>query len=198
MALSQLLASAAPGPDEELVRQAQAGRREAREALARRHRTEAYVLALQLVGNRDDAMDVAQEAMLRFFAALGRFERGRAVRPWLLAIVRNQVRDLWRRRRARPTESLDDPGRELAHDVADARANPEADAERRELRRRVWGAIAGLDRDKREILVLRDFHDLAYAELAEVLGIPQGTVMSRLHAARKQLRQRLAEGESDA
>lgn len=189
-----------PGPlrsaEAELVRHAQAGRAEAREELARRHRREAYLLALQLVGNRDDALDVAQEALLRFFAALGRFERGRPVRPWLFAIVRNQVRDLWRRRRAHRTESLDDPGGEFARTLTDTRADPQAEAERRALRRRVWRAIAELDPEKREILVLRDFHDLAYAELAEVLGIPAGTVMSRLHAARKQLRERLAGGRS--
>ena len=92
----------AGGSDQELVDQARAGLDEARETLAKRHRQAAYLLALQMLGNRDDAMDVAQDAMLRFFTSLSRFDRERRVQPWLLAIVRNLVRDLWRPRKRRP------------------------------------------------------------------------------------------------
>jgi RNA polymerase sigma factor (sigma-70 family) len=71
---------------------------DARETLAQRYRQPAYLLTLQMLSNRDDAMDVAQDAMLRFFTTLGSFDSERRVQPWLFTIVRNQVRDLWRRR----------------------------------------------------------------------------------------------------
>ncbi len=180
-------------PDEALVRAASKGRPEAREALARRHRDAAYLLALQLLGNREDALDVAQDALLKFFGTLSRLDPRRAVRPWLLAIVRNQARDFFRRQKIRRTEAFDDPAAGL-REPRDPGAGPEDDLVRRRLARRVWNAIARLDPEKREILVLRDFHDLSYAELANALEIPQGTVMSRLHAARRQLRERLEEG----
>ena len=77
--------------DARLLVQAQAGGREAREELARRMRGPAYVLALQLVGNREDALDVAQDALLRLFVHLGRVAPDRPLRPWLFAIVRNRA-----------------------------------------------------------------------------------------------------------
>lgn len=179
--------------DAELIRGASAGLDEAREELARRYRGPAYVLALQLLGNREDALDVAQEAMLRLFATIGRLTPGRAVRPWLLAIVRNQARDLWRRQRVRRTEPIDDAGEGLAAELIARAPDPEQTAEREELRRRVWRALARLSEDHREIVVLRDFHGLSYEEIAHVLDLKAGTVMSRLHAARRQLRATLLE-----
>jgi RNA polymerase sigma-70 factor (ECF subfamily) len=187
-------AADADASDLELVDQARAGRREASETLARRHRQAAYLLALQMLGNRDDAMDVAQEAMLRFFTSLDSFDPERRVRPWLFAIVRNQVRDLWRRRQRRPGDGLGEAGEALSRQLVDPTANPEADLHRHELKRRVWRALAKLPAGKREIIVLRDFHDLPYSDIAQVLDIPIGTVMSRLHGARQQLRAQLEEG----
>jgi RNA polymerase sigma-70 factor (ECF subfamily) len=173
--------------DRPLVIQAQAGHREAREELARRLRRPAFLLALQIVGNPDDALDIAQGALLRFFHSLDRFQSERAVRPWLFTIVRNEAKDLWRRRRIRPAESVDLlPS--LADTVADTRPDPEERALLRERRRQLWHAMGALREHHREIVVLRDFHDLSYAEIALVLKIPTGTVMSRLHAARMALK----------
>ena len=181
------------GSDRQLIDQAKAGEPAACDALARRHRQAAYLLALQMLGNRDDAMDVTQDAMLRFFSTLKSFDATRRVQPWLFTIVRNQVRDLWRRRQRRPVDAVGDSDA-LAAQLAAPQPSPEADLNRRELRRRVWRALAALPADKREIIVLRDFHDLSYSDIAQVLDIPIGTVMSRLHGARRQLRARLEEG----
>ena len=93
--------------EKDLVRLAQTGDTEARDELARRHRQPAYFLALQLLGNADDALDVAQDAMLRFFTTLHRFDASRPVRPWLFQIVRNRVLDLYRRRKVRKHDSID-------------------------------------------------------------------------------------------
>lgn len=172
--------------DTDLVRRARSGESEALDVLVRRHRQSAYVFALQLLGNRDDALDAAQDALLRFVRSLDRFDSHRPVRPWLLTIVRNVVRDLWRKR-AHSEVNLPaaDDGPDLASQLVDPRSNPERDLRTSELRRRVWRAIDRLPEKKREILVLRDFHDHSYAEIAEILEIPMGTVMSRLHGARR-------------
>lgn len=183
--------------DDDLVASAQSGERAALDELARRHRRSAYLLALQLTGNPDDAMDLSQEAMLRFFHTLERVDPTRPVRPWLLRIVRNLVTDHWRRARVRRAESLDAPGADVSLQIRDPEADPARDARRSELRRRLWRELSGLAPALREILVLRDYHDLAYREIADVLKIPQGTVMSRLHRARRELRRRLLETSAD-
>jgi len=174
--------------DSELVERAQAGDEDALDEVVRRHRQSAYVFALQLLRNRDDALDAAQDALLRFIRSIDRFDASRPVKPWLLTIVRNVVRDQWRKR-ARSEVSLPDSedGPDLASQLVDERADPDNDLRKSELRRRVWRAIEQLPEKKREILVLRDFHDNSYSEIAEILGIPMGTVMSRLHGARRQL-----------
>lgn len=179
--------------DRQLVDQAKAGEPAACDALARRHRRAAYLLALQMLGNRDDAMDVTQDAMLRFFSTLKSFDATRRVQPWLFTIVRNQVRDLWRQRQRRPADAAGESDALVAQ-LAGPQPSPEADLQRLELRKRVWRALAALPPEKREIIVLRDFHDLSYRDIAQVLDIPIGTVMSRLHGARRQLRARLEEG----
>ena len=175
-----------------LVVGAQRGEREAREELAKRYRRPAFLFAFQLLGNREDALDVAQDAMLKFFNTLDRFEPARPVQPWLFRIVRNRAVDIARRKKIRRAESIDDPDarREPA---TRPEASPERKAVRRQLQEKVWLAVQRLPGKQREILVLRDYQDLSYAEIADVLGIPKGTVMSRLYGARKALRSAVAE-----
>src|SRR5688572_21933988 len=176
--------NAAPSPEErETIRRARAGDQGAREALAVAHRRAAFLLALQLLGNREDALDASQDAMLRFFTTLDRFRADQPVRPWLFSIVRNRCRDLMRRGRVRRSEPLESDGERWRPELVDGHADPHRDAEQAELRRRVFAALGRLGADHREILVLRDYQDLSYEEIATVLGIPRGTVMSRLHRA---------------
>lgn len=182
-----------PDEDRALVMSALSGSQPARETLGRRVGRSAYLFAFQLTGDRETAHDVAQDGVLRFFQHLDRFDTDRPIEPWLYQIVRNRVRDLSRRDRIRRHESLDawiDDGRVGAPPAPD---DPAGEAERNELRLRIWRAVAELSPEHREIFVLRDFHDLSYAEIAHILGIPQGTVMSRLHAARRRLRTSLAD-----
>lgn len=175
-------------PDATLLVLAQDGENEAREELARRVRRRAYLLALQLVGNPEEVRDIVQDAMLRFFRHLDRIDAARPLEPWLYQIVRNRVRDLKRRERVRRQESLEALRERGRPEIVDPRADTGADAVRHELQARVWKALAELSEAHREILVLRDYQDLSYREIATVLKIPQGTVMSRLHAARSRLR----------
>jgi len=169
-----------------------AGDVEARERLADWAGRSAYSFALRLLRNRDDAQDVAQDAVIRLFGSLGSLDESRPVKPWLYRIVRNLVVDRSRRARFRRGSSLDslletNPALEPVASEVDA----QRELERHDLRRRLWEALGRLQRAHAEILVLRDYEDLSYREIAEILGIPLGTVMSRLHAARKALRAQL-------
>ena len=176
--------------DFELVLRARKGDRLAQEELARRHRRPMYFLALQLLGNPDDAMDVVQDALVRFLTTIHRFDPKRPVRPWLYRIVRNRVIDLARRRKVRKHDSIDDldPEGNLRLVLPDPDVDLERDAGQSQLRARLFRALAELSPKQREIVVMRDYQDLSYKEIASTLDIPIGTVMSRLHGARKRLR----------
>lgn len=184
------VSTVSPISEGELVTLACQGDVAARDELAQRHRQAAFFLALQLLGHRDDALDVAQDAMLRFFNTLHRFDTRRPVRPWLYQIVRNRVHDLRRRRRVRRHDSIDEVNEDGSRrfELTDLSIDLERDAARAQLRKAVWEALGELSDTQREILVLRDYQDLSYREIAATLNIPIGTVMSRLHAARKRLR----------
>jgi RNA polymerase sigma-70 factor (ECF subfamily) len=175
-------------PESEVVFLAQRGDLDARELLAVRYRLPAFRLAMQLLGRPEEAKDVAQDAMLRFFTSLDRFQPERPVLPWLFRIVHNRVRDLQRQRRRRRVDSLDSYLEDTGFEPVSGRPGPEDRTQRRQLQRRIWLALGLLTPKHREILILREYQDLAYADIASVLGIPKGTVMSRLHAARRSLR----------
>ena len=136
----------------------------------------AHALALQILGNTDDAADAVQDALTTALGKPGAYrpEKG-PLKPWFLRIVRNRCIDLLRRRK--PT--TDEFG-----DIADSAQGPEAAAELAERDRILMRALASLTSDQRQLIVLRDYMDLSYAELAGVLDIAAGTVMSRLHRAR--------------
>ena len=178
-------------PEREVVVLAQRGDRQACELLAVRYRLPAFRLAMQLLGRPEEAKDVAQDAMLRFFTSLDRFQSERPVLPWLFRIVHNRVRDLQRQRVRRRVDSLDSYLEDTGFEPVSANPGPEERTQRRQLQREIWRALGSLSSKHREILVLREYQDLAYAEIASVLGIPKGTVMSRLHAARRSLRDHL-------
>jgi RNA polymerase sigma-70 factor (ECF subfamily) len=171
---------------------AQAGDVEARETLARSCQVAAYRFALHLTGNRDDALELSQDAMVRFFGSLARFDAARPVRPWLLRIVRNLVRDRARRLRVRRVEPLENEDGSMVIEPIDPGPTPEQTTRRAEVQRRLWAAVQSLTPKHREVIALRDYLDLSYDEIAEILKIPRGTVMSRLHRARIRLKKELS------
>ena len=186
---------ATPSLLRDLVPRARAGDEAAREELADRSGRAAYGLALQLLRNPAEAQDVAQDTLLKFFSSLDRFDESRPVLPWLFRIVRNRAIDSYRRGVVRRGPSLDTGAFDgSAIDPVDPASGPHENSVRLDLQRRIWQCLRALSVQHREILVLRDYQDLSYREISEVLDIPQGTVMSRLHAARKKLRQQLLEG----
>lgn len=169
--------------DHDLIVRCQGGERAAFEPLVTRYMRRAAAFALGWTGNRDDALDLSQEAFARAYKAIDRFDITRPFYPWLHRILKNLcINRLGRTRRLREIP-LDD-----IYDMQSDAISPAKAAVREELRRNVWEAIRKLGETDREILILREFQELTYSELAAVLDIPTGTVMSRLHHARRRLR----------
>lgn len=153
----------------------------------------AWALARWLTGNAADADDVVQDACTRAWTAIGSYAGGSA-RAWFLAIVRNTAYTWLARNRPHALEYTDDPaaaeaqrGVELPGYAPQPPVQPEAEAIAQADRTRLATAVAALPTVFRETLVLREFHALGYREIAELTGVPVGTVMSRLARARARL-----------
>lgn len=179
------------------MERARGGDRDAFDALIVRYQDRVYNMAFRMLGNREDALDCAQEIFLTVFRSLGRFEAKAKFSTWLYRVTVNRCRDELRRRgmvkHTRPA-SLDAPARTDGEERPDPPArepSPEETAVGRETAVVVERAIAALPEDARETLVLRDLQDLSYEEIAGVLEIPVGTVRSRLNRARTLLKERL-------
>lgn len=184
-------------PEDELFRRAQTDEA-AFEQIVLRYERQVYALALALTGNREDAEDTAQEAFLHLWRSLGAWRGECSARTWVLRITRNAALDLLRRRGSRmvlPLTLTDENGEETEADLPDPSpdASPDAAFIRALEIREVRAAIAELPPDQREILTLRDIQDLSYTELSDLLGLPPGTVKSRLFRARAALKKRLCE-----
>ena len=167
--------------DSELVLAAREGSQEAFSHLVTRYMRPAFLMAVSIVGNREDAEDAAQEA---FVAALERLEECRkpeSFRAWFLTIVRNRARNIVRRERVRA-------GERLPAGLPDEGGDPLRSAERGELRARLVEALERIPPVEREIVLLHDLEGWKHREIAEALGLPSGTVRSHLHRARKKLR----------
>ncbi|HEU4397586.1 MAG TPA: sigma-70 family RNA polymerase sigma factor, partial [Actinomycetota bacterium] len=154
------------------------------EELVRGHERLVYGLALRVVGNAHDAEEVAQDAFERAYHALAGYPAERVaamrLRPWLARIALNLARNRLRRRMP-PTRPLEAGGGEPLPLAAPASGEPAAVVERREDRELWAGLLAGLPARYREAVVLRHVEDLPYAEVAEVLGQPVGTVKTHVH-----------------
>jgi len=179
--------STGDGPaDGDLIRQAQAGDTDAFGRLVTRYMRPAYFAALGLVGSREDALDLSQEAFARAFRARSTIDPDRPFYAWYYTTLRrlcfNFVRDR-RRRAAWLTEGAEWIDTEAVSTLED----PEHLVSRREDRRRLAAAMRDLPDHEREVLVLKEFEGLKYREIAELVGVPVGTVMSRLYAARQRL-----------
>jgi len=179
--------------DSALVERCRAGDLTAFEPLVEKYRQRVWRLAFQVLRDREEALDVAQESFVRAYQALGTFRGDSAFYTWLFRITMNLSQDRVRQRAARGrafgTERV--PEEEWERTLVDDPGGPEAPdaaAQRSEKRERITAALAKLPENYRAIITLSDLEGLSYREIAEVLRIPMGTVMSRLHNARKRLR----------
>ena len=157
-------------------------RRRRFEAQALPHLDAAYNLARWLSRSPTDADDIVQDAMLRAFRAFDGF-RGGDIKAWLLTIVRNCWLSAGAATRRRGHTSLDD------HELEAPESDPETVAIQAGAKRRLDAMIAQLPQEFREVLILREMEDMSYREIADITGVPIGTVMSRLARARATLRE---------
>ena len=163
--------------------------REAFEVIVNRHMKDAYFIALGLVGNREDALELSQEAFYRAYKHFDQLNSKGKFFPWFYQILRNLCFSHLRKRKVRRASSLDDPETGEAHVEMGDRFDPETVAERNESKDRVWKAIGQLNEKHREVIILRHFQDLSYDEMAKALFCNKGTVTSRLYYARKRLKE---------
>jgi RNA polymerase sigma-70 factor (ECF subfamily) len=164
-----------------------AGDAPAFEELVMTYQHRVFGVALRMLGNRAEAEDVAQEAFVRAHRALGAFRGDAKLSTWLYAITSR----LCLNRLASGERRLTRPHEDTLLRLSDAGPRPDAALERRELETALGRAIAELPEDRRIVVVLRDLEGLSYEEIAEVLELELGTVRSRLHRARADLKEKL-------
>lgn len=172
--------------DHELVSRALSGQQSAYTHLMDRHRTVVFRVVRHHTGDESEALDLTQEAFISAFASLNRFDPGRPFRTWLLRIAINKCRDWARRRAVRRLFRMARPLEE-AFDIADQGQDPESEAiSRRELAR-ISGAIASLPANLKDALILCRIEGLSMAEAAQVLGLSEKAVETRIYRARQKL-----------
>lgn len=164
-----------------------AGEARAFEELVRGYQHRVFGVALRMLGNRAEAEEVAQEVFLRVHRAIAEFRGEAKLSTWLYAIASRVCLS----RLGAGERRVGREGEETLGRLANGHANPAAEAERGELEAALHRAIAELPEERRIVVVLRDLEGLAYEEIAEALEVPVGTVRSRLHRARMDLKEKL-------
>lgn len=165
------------------------GSAKAFELIVKRYRKQSYSIALGLVGNHDDALDISQEAFVRAYKNIRMLKSGSKFFPWFYQILKNLCFTHLKRRRIRQTCSLTPTDCDVMPIAATGDwFEPDAVLERNETKDAVWKAIAKLSNKHREVIILRHFENLSYEEIAAALNCTKGSVMSRLYHARKKLK----------
>lgn len=181
--------------DQELVRASRRGDKEAFRELVERYQRKVVAVALGMVHNREDAVEIGQETFVKAFENLDRFKGESSFYTWLYRIVVNRAIDFQRRERRHPTVGLEDWGgsgegyEELLKE--ERLTDPYHQAQAREVGERVSEAINELTPDHKAVILLREVEGLSYDEISRVMQCSKGTVMSRLHYARKKLQKKL-------
>lgn len=188
--MAALISSGLAVSDEQLLARWKGGSRQALEELFERYRSVAYRVAYRLLGNEADALDAVQDGFIKALTHLRHFQGRSTFKTWLLRVVSNASLDLGRQRGRResiPLDGLSEQERDR-FDLLRRDENPSARLEREDFRRQLQQALARLPEPQRRTFVLHAEAELSYREVAEVLRISIGTVMSRLYYARQKLR----------
>lgn len=192
------VAAAGVDPDAEAVRRARTGDREAFEQLVLSHQRRTFNVAYRMLGDYDEALDLTQEVFVQAHRSLGQFRGEARFGSWLLAIAVNQCRNRlkhWKRRARSKHDSLSAPvgeeGSGLQRELPDPGATAFEALAGRQLEELVSEEMKHVDEEYRTVLVLRELQGVAYDEIARMLVVPIGTVKSRLHRGRTELRELL-------
>jgi len=182
--------------DPTLVRAAQRGNMAAFEELVARHRDKIYARALSMMRNEEEAVDLSQEAWVKGWQRLKQFQGEASFGTWMTRIVINLCLDQLRKQKRQRAESLDEIDEEsggVERQMPVVTVNPTAGLERQELRQRIDQALNQLSYEHRTVLVLHQFEEMEYKQIAKTMGCSIGTVMSRLFYARRKLAALLAD-----
>ena len=182
--------------DPALVRAAQQGEMEAFEELVGRHRDKIFARAYSMMRNEEEAIDLSQEAWVKGWQRLRQFQGEASFGTWMTRIVINLCLDQIRRQKRHRTESieeLDEASGGVERQMPVVIVNPTSGLERAELRQRIDRALGQLSYEHRTVLVLHEFEEMEYTEIARTMDCSIGTVMSRLFYARRKLAALLAD-----
>ena len=193
---TDLVRTACPADEAEWARSAAGGDKAAFARLVEKHKQSVYGLCYRLLASAEESRDAAQEAFVRAYTRISGFDARQPFAAWVLRIARNLCIDLLRRRR--PTLALDarsdEPEAGVAPELQDHFAmGGESAVQEQEAQRDLDAAVAALPPRYREVIALFHVQHKSYAEIADTLGVPMGTVMTWLHRARKELKTKLAE-----
>ena len=186
--------------DPELVKRAQGGNMPAYEELVARHRDKVYARAFSMLRNEDEALDVSQEAWVKAWQRLKQFHGQASFATWITRITINLCLDLLRkkkRQRAESIEKMDEDTGGVERQMPTVEVNPTAGLERSELRKKIDSALEQLSEAHRTVLVLHEFEELEYKEIAKRMKCSIGTVMSRLFYARRKMAALMAAYKKD-
>ena len=176
--------------DQKLVRAAQKGDMAAFEELVARHRDKIYARALSMMRNEQEAIDLSQEAWVKGWQRLKQFQGEASFGTWMTRIVINLCLDQLRKQKRQRTESIEAMTEEsggVERHMPVVTVNPTAGLERQELRQRIDRALSQLSYEHRTVLVLHEFEEMEYKQIAKAMECSIGTVMSRLFYARRKL-----------
>lgn len=182
--------------DQAVVRAAQKGDATAFEELVARHRDKIYARAYTMMHNEDEALDLSQEAWVKGWQRLQQFQGESSFATWMTRIVINLCLDQLRKQKRQRTESIEEIAEEsggVERQMPVVTANPTAGLERAELRARIDRALSQLSYEHRTVLVLHEFQEMEYKEIAKAMDCSIGTVMSRLFYARRKMAVLLAD-----
>lgn len=184
---------------ERIVKLAASGNERAFEQLVSIYESAVYNMAMYTVKNRDDALDVSQEVFVKLWQSLPTFRGECSIKSYIMKLTKNASLDLMRKKSRRQSVSLtveNDKGEEAQLDLPDTsdEANPEQAYLREERIRKVREGLLRLDDEQRQIIIMRDMNGMSYAEIADALGLNEGTVKSRLNRARSALKKILTDG----
>jgi len=179
--------------DQQAIVDCQMGKTESYRILVEKYKSQAYYAALLYTGNREDALDLSQEAFYRAFRAIKSFKLGRNFYTWFYQILKNLCINHYNRIKKRSISFSDiDDTSNFERDTSPI-IKPDEIFEDHEMRTVLWSALNRLKEEDKEIIMLKEFNGFSYKEIAEVINIPIGSVMSRLYYARQKLAKLLEE-----